>query len=251
VSERSVALVSGGASGIGAAVAQRLRDTGQGVVVLDIADPCDIRCDVADADAVSNAVQETTERYGVPTRVVACAGIGRSGLLLKERPEEFRRVLDVNLLGTWSVLRAAAACMVAAGVGGSMVAVSSISGSIADRTAGPYCIAKAGVDMLVRVAAVEWGVHGIRVNAVAPGVTRTPMLGDPSQVPGWTEGLTERTPLGRLGEADDVAEVAVALLDLGWVTGEVVRADGGLGLHSPIDSYGTALRARRSVTEDG
>jgi NAD(P)-dependent dehydrogenase (short-subunit alcohol dehydrogenase family) len=99
--------------------------------------------------------------------------------------------------------------------------------------------------MLVRVAAVEWGRHGIRVNAVGPGVTRTPMLGDPSRLPGWEEGLTERTALGRLGHPDDVAQAIVGVLGLGWVTGQKVSADGGLSQHSPIDSHGTAQRARR------
>jgi NAD(P)-dependent dehydrogenase (short-subunit alcohol dehydrogenase family) len=82
-----------------------------------------------------------------------------------------------------------------------------------------YCVSKAGIDMLVRVAAAEWGAHGIRVNAVGPGVTRTPMLAKPEQLPGLVEGLTERTALGRLGEADDVAQVIVGVLEMSWVTG--------------------------------
>ena len=135
------------------------------------------------------------------------------------------------------------------GSGGSIVAVSSISGTLADRDMGAYCVSKAGIDMLVRVAATEWGVHGIRVNAVGPGVTRTPMLANPEQLPGWVEGLTERTALGRLGEADDIAEAIVAVLEMSWVTGQTVFADGGLALHSPIDSYGQVQRlmARRKA----
>src|SRR5258708_39737044 len=95
--------------------------------------------------------------------------------------------------------------MVDAGVGGSIVAVSSISGTLVDRDMGACYVSKAGVDMLAKVAAVEWGVHGIRVNAVGPGVPRTPMLVDAERLPGWVEGLSERTALGRLGEAGDVA----------------------------------------------
>jgi NAD(P)-dependent dehydrogenase (short-subunit alcohol dehydrogenase family) len=132
--------------------------------------------------------------------------------------------------------------MVDAGVGGSIVAVSSISGTLVDRDMGAYCVSKAGVDMLVKVAAVEWGVHGIRVNAVGPGVTRTPMLVDAERLPGWVEGLSERTALGRLGEAGDVAGAIVSILELEWVTGQVVHADGGLALHSPIDAYGQLQR---------
>ena len=94
--------------------------------------------------------------------------------------------------------------------------MSSISGTLADRDMGAYCVSKAGIDMLVRVAAAEWGTHGIRVNAVGPGVTRTPMLAKPEQLPGWVEGLTERTALGRLGEAEDVAEAIVRRSTSEW-----------------------------------
>ena len=116
--------------------------------------------------------------HGVPTRIVTCAGIGASGLLLKQQPAQWERVLAVNLTGTWLTIRAGAQAMIDAGVGGSIVAVSSISGTLADRDMGAYCVSKAGVDMLVKIAAAEWGCHDIRVNAVGPGVTRTPMLAD-------------------------------------------------------------------------
>jgi NAD(P)-dependent dehydrogenase (short-subunit alcohol dehydrogenase family) len=244
--DEPVALVTGGASGIGAAVAERLRDGGSHVVVLDVNEPHDYRCDVSDPAAVDASIAAIVGSIGVPTRVVTCAGIARAGLLVDHQPVEFRHVLDVNLIGTWLVLRAAAKAMIDAGVGGSMVAVSSISGTLADRNSGAYCVSKAGVDMLVRVAAVEWGRYDIRVNAVGPGVTQTPMLGNASALPGWVDELTERTALGRLGEPDDIAQAAVAVLDLEWVTGQVLHADGGLGQHSPIDSYGAAQRARRT-----
>ena len=198
----------------------------------------DIACDISDPDAVSAAMEQTVREHGVPTRVVTCAGIGASGMLLEQSPAEWERVLAVNLTGTWLTIRAAAQAMVDAGVGGSIVAVSSISGTVADRDMGAYCVSKAGVDMLVKVAAAEWGSHGIRVNAVGPGVTRTPMLANPERLPGWVEGLSERTALGRLGEATDVAGAIVGVLELPWVTGQIVHADGGLALHSPIDAYG-------------
>jgi NAD(P)-dependent dehydrogenase (short-subunit alcohol dehydrogenase family) len=236
-----IALVTGGASGIGCEVARRLRDGGHDVVVWDLSG-ADIDCDVSDPDAVSSAMERTVRERGVPTRVVTCAGIGASGLLLNQSPAEWERVLAVNLTGTWLTIRAAAQAMVDARVGGSIVAVSSISGTVADRDMGAYCVSKAGVDMLVKVAAVEWGSHGIRVNAVGPGVTRTPMLAKPEQLPGWVEGLAERTAFGRLGEATDVAGAIVGVLELPWVTGQIVHADGGLALHSPIDAYGQLQR---------
>jgi NAD(P)-dependent dehydrogenase (short-subunit alcohol dehydrogenase family) len=153
-------------------------------------------------------------------------------------------VIDVNLTGTWLTMRAVAQTMIDNGSGGSIVAVSSISGTVADRDMGAYCVSKAGVDMLVRVAASEWGPHAIRVNAVGPGVTRTPMLAGAEQLPGWLDGLGQRTALGRVGEADDVAEAIVAVLEMGWVTGQTVLADGGLALQSPIDTYGQVQRLR-------
>ncbi|HKV18072.1 MAG TPA: SDR family oxidoreductase [Mycobacterium sp.] len=235
------AVVTGGASGIGRAVVERLRAGGHTVVVWDI-EGGDIDCDISDPDAVSAALERTIADQGVPDRLVACAGVGAAGLLLEMAPVDWQRVIDTNLTGTWLTMRAVAKAMVDHGSGGSIVAVSSISGTLADRDMGAYCVSKAGIDMLVRVAAAEWGVHGIRVNAVGPGVTRTPMLANPEQLPGWVEGLTERTALGRLGEAGDIAEAIVAVLELSWVTGQTVFADGGLALHSPIDSYGQVQR---------
>ncbi|MGA9492763.1 MAG: SDR family oxidoreductase [Mycobacterium sp.] len=241
------AVVTGGGSGIGLAVTERLRAAGEDVVVWDV-DGGDIDCDISDSDSVSAAIDRTVADHGALDRLVACAGIGASGLLLDQTPDDWQRVIGTNLTGTWLTMRAVARAMVDQGSGGSIVAVSSISGTLADRDMGAYCVSKAGIDMLVRVAAQEWGVHGIRVNAVGPGVTRTPMLANPEQLPGWVDGLTERTPLGRLGEADDIAEAIVAVLELSWVTGQTVFADGGLALHSPIDSYGQLQRvmARRS-----
>lgn len=238
-----IAVVTGGGSGIGSAVTVRLRAAGADVVVWDV-DGGDIDCDISDPASVSAAMERTVADHGAPDRLVACAGVGASGLLLEQTPADWQRVIDTNLTGTWLTMRAAARAMVDAGSGGSIVAVSSISGTLADRDMGAYCVSKAGIDMLVRVAAAEWGAHGIRVNAVGPGATRTPMLGTPEQLPGWVEGLTERTALGRLGEADDVAETILAVLEMSWVTGQIVFSDGGLALHSPIDAYGQMQRVK-------
>ena len=235
------AVVTGGGSGIGSAVVTRLRLAGEQVVAWDIKDG-DIDCDISDPDSVSEAAARTLAAHGAPNRLVACAGIGASGMLLDQSPNDWRRVIDTNLTGTWLTMRAVARMMIDSGSGGSIVAVSSISGTLADRDMGAYCVSKAGIDMLVRIAATEWGRYGIRVNAVGPGVTRTPMLAKPEQLPGWVEGLTERTALGRIGEPDDIAEAIVALLEISWVTGQTLFADGGLALHSPIDAYGQIQR---------
>ncbi len=240
--------MTGGASGIGDAVVTRLRQAGRDVVTWDISGG-DVSCDVSDPDSVAAALRQTLASGGVPDRLVTCAGIGASGLLVKQDPADWRRVIDVNLTGTWLTMRAVARVMIDEGVAGSVVAVSSISGTLADRDMGAYCVSKAGIDMLVRVAAAEWGPHGIRVNAVAPGVTRTPMLGRPEQLPGWVDGLCERTALGRLGEADDVAQAIVAILETPWVTGQTVFADGGLALQSPIDAYGQIQRLSKRTLD--
>lgn len=237
------AVVTGGGSGIGRAVVDRLRSAGHDVVIWDLVGG-DIACDISDSDSVTAALDETVDHHGTPDRLVACAGVGASGLLLDQNAADWRRVIDTNVTGTWLTMRAVAGAMVAAGAGGSIVAVSSVSGTLADRDMGAYCVSKAGIDMLVRIAAQEWGPHGIRVNAVGPGVTRTPMLAQAERLPGWVEGLAERTALGRLGEADDVAEAIVGVLEMSWVTGQTVFADGGLALHSPIDSYGQLQRLK-------
>jgi NAD(P)-dependent dehydrogenase (short-subunit alcohol dehydrogenase family) len=238
------AIVTGGASGIGAATAERLRSAGHDVVTWDIRGG-DIDCDISDPAAVDSALERTLAMVGAPDRLVACAAMGASGMLIAQDPADWKRVIDVNLTGTWLTMRAAARAMIDTGGGGSIVAVSSISGTVADRDMGAYCVSKAGVDMLIRVAAGEWGPHNIRVNAVGPGVTRTPMLAGAELLPGWLDALSERTALGRVGEADDVAEVIVAVLEMGWVTGQTVLADGGLAQQSPIDTYGHIQRLRR------
>ena len=121
--------------------------------------------------------------------------------------------------------------------GGSIVVTSSVSGRLADKTMGIYCASKAALDMVVKVAALEWGPD-IRVNAVAPGVTDTPMLRSVLEGAPGCRGLPDGTPLGRLGSPADIAEAIVCLHEITWMTGQVVDCDGGLALTSPIDPTG-------------
>ncbi len=229
---RGPAVVIGGASGIGAAVVARLRVAGTAVVVWDRQDPADIVCDIADPSQIDAAVAATIERVGVPGQVTISAGVGHSGSLVEAAAEEWDRVMAVNAKGVWLVMRGLAREMTGRGQG-SIVAVSSISSRLVDATMGLYCASKAALDMVVRVAAVEWAP--VRVNAVAPGVTDTPMLGPIPRTRSWLSGVAGRTPLGRLGGADDIAEAILAVHAMAWVTGQVMVCDGGLALHSPID----------------
>jgi NAD(P)-dependent dehydrogenase (short-subunit alcohol dehydrogenase family) len=239
-----IAVVVGGGSGIGAALVAAYRAQGVTTVTWDIAGERDLTCDVTDPNAVERAVEETTRRFGVPRWVSITAGVGHGSMLLDVAPEEFDRVMAVNARGPWLCLRAWARVLRDERQRGSLVAVSSISARLVDRAMGVYCASKAALSMLVRVAAAEWGPLGLRVNAVAPGVTRTPMLGfgssDNMEVSPWLTGVADRTALGRLGEAEDVARVILAVHDMEWVTGQVVECDGGLGLRSPINAFGNA-----------
>jgi NAD(P)-dependent dehydrogenase (short-subunit alcohol dehydrogenase family) len=245
-----LAVVIGGGSGIGAALVEAYRAQGTPVAAWDVAGDPDITCDIADPAAVEAAVEETQRRFGVPTWVTVTAGVGHGGLLLDVDPAEFDRIMTVNTRGPWLCLRGWARVLRAEQRSGSLVAVSSVSARLVDRGMGVYCASKAALSMLVRVAADEWGPDGLRVNAVAPGVTLTPMLGrgPAASVEGspWLAGVAERTALGRLGEAEDVAQVILAVHGMAWVTGQVVECDGGLSLRSPIDSYGEGMRARGS-----
>ncbi len=245
-----MALVIGGGSGIGAALVDAYRAEGTAVVTWDIAGERDVTCDVTDPDAVDRAIDETRERWGIPQWVTVTAGIGFGGLLVDVTADDFDRVFAVNTRGPWLCLRGWARVLQADGRTASLVALSSISARVVDRTMGFYSASKAALSTLVRTAADEWGPDGLRVNAVAPGVTRTPMLGPPSsltvEASPWLAAVASRTTLGRLGEPEDVAQVIIAVHGMEWVTGQVVECDGGLSLRSPIDPYGEAMRAART-----
>ncbi|HXQ44283.1 MAG TPA: SDR family oxidoreductase [Acidimicrobiales bacterium] len=234
------ALVTGGSSGIGLAVVRQLRAAGMAVAVLDRRPaPVDadlvLTCDITDEAAVVAAVGRAHDILGGLTVAVLAAGVGGFSPLIEMEADEWDRVVGTNLRGTFLCLRETAGAMVEGGRGGSVVAVSSISGFLADRSMSHYSVSKAGVAELVRVAARELGPFGIRVNAVAPGTTDTPMFAGTAQLPGYRERVAERTALGGLGTPDAVAEAVVSVLGMRWVTGQVVAADGGVSLWSPID----------------
>jgi NAD(P)-dependent dehydrogenase (short-subunit alcohol dehydrogenase family) len=190
---------------------------------------------VAEEDQVVEAVATARRELGRLDVAILAAGIGGMSAVADMSSSEWDRVQRVNLRGTFLCLREAARTMRQGDDGGAIVAVTSVSGFLADRLIAHYSVSKAGVAALVRVAARELGPVGIRVNALAPGTTDTPMFDAARRLPGYEEQVAGRTPLGGLGSPRDVAQVAVALAELDWVTGQIVAADGGLSLWSPID----------------
>jgi NAD(P)-dependent dehydrogenase (short-subunit alcohol dehydrogenase family) len=230
------AIVTGGASGIGAACVAQLHDAGARVAVLDLTDApaadTSVRADVADEAAVVAGVRDAVGFLGGLDVAILSAGVGGSAPLLDMTTAEWDRVLNVNLRGAFVSLRECARAMTD---GGAIVAVTSVSGFLSERLMAHYSASKAGLAQLVRTAARELGSRGIRVNAVAPGATDTPMFAATDRLPGYRRQVEGRSALGRLGTAADVAQAVVALCTLDWVTGQIVAADGGVSLHSPID----------------
>jgi NAD(P)-dependent dehydrogenase (short-subunit alcohol dehydrogenase family) len=236
------AIVTGGSSGIGRSIVERLGQAGTRVAILDLQKPNGdtgaefISCDVTDEAEVVATVAEAAERLGGLDRAFLNAGVGGSCAIVDLSGAEWDRVQSVDLRGVFLTLREAAKIMVAAGHGGSMVVTSSVCGFLVDRRMSHYNSAKAGAISLAKVAAAELGHAGIRVNVVAPGVTETPMAQKTdTTLVGYRDAVTHRTPLGGFGDPRHVADAAVTLSDLEWVTGQVLAADGGLSLFSPID----------------
>lgn len=234
------AIVTGGASGIGLACVRRLVAEGGLVVALDqrIESPSDdngvryVSCDVRDEQSVTDAVAEANRLLNEPADVlVNCAGIYRVAPLINLSRAEWDDVLNTNLRGTFLVARAFTRALVAHGTGGSVVNLASTAGLVADvfEPTGHYNASKAGVISLTKQMAVEWAPHGIRVNAVCPGLIDTPMLrlmDDPVTGQAY---LDSSVPLRRLGSADEVAAVVVFLAssEASYVSGVAVPIDGG------------------------
>ncbi|HZA76652.1 MAG TPA: SDR family oxidoreductase [Acidimicrobiales bacterium] len=238
--EGAAALVTGGSQGIGRAIVRQLREAGGRVAVLDLEaregdGDVALVCDVADEKAVVESVAAATEQLGGLDLAFLNAGVGGLVPLLHMTVEEWDRVHDVNLRGAFVCLRECARAMAVSGIGGSIVVTGSVSGFLTDRHMAHYNSSKAGVAQLARIAAAELGPQGIRVNVIAPGTTATPLFARTDAVPGYRQAVGARTPLGGIGSADDVAAAAVALAQMRWVTGQVLVADGGVSLCSPID----------------
>ena len=242
--EGVAAIVTGGASGIGAATCRRFADEGARVAVLDVdgasardlavaigAEATFVPADVADAEAMAAAVTAAAEAMGGLTCLVNNAGTGNVMPLVDYPDAEWDRLLDVNLRGTFHGLRAALPLLREADGLGNVVNVASVSGLRPTRGEAPYSAAKAGVIALTQSAALEYGPT-IRVNCVSPGFIDTPLTSMAVQDDGLRATIEAGTPLGRVGTADEVAAVVAFLCSdaAGYVTGALVPVDGGLGM---------------------
>jgi NAD(P)-dependent dehydrogenase (short-subunit alcohol dehydrogenase family) len=242
-----VAVVTGGASGIGRAVAHRLQSAGARVVSWDVNQGADVFCDVSDPSSVAAAMAETVLRAGPPTVLVASAGVIGGGPIVDLDPAEWDRVFSVNARGVFLAVQAFARQLIPSGEVGSVVIIGSVNGQVADPGTAAYGSAKAAAMHFARIAAREHGSYGIRVNAIGPGPTDTPMMADTSAIPGYRDEIAANTPLGRMGAPEDIAEAVVGLLQMSWVTGQLVMADGGSAL---CTARGASIGARAAARQE-
>jgi 3-oxoacyl-[acyl-carrier protein] reductase len=233
----SIALVTGGSRGIGAAIAKRLAESGHRVVVasrsggapegVDVAGS--IALDVADAQSIQAGLAAVEETYGPIGVLVANAGITKDNLLMRMSDEEIDDVLTTNLAGSIRLCRGVTRGMLRAKAG-RIVLVSSVVGLLGSAGQVNYAASKAGLVGAARSLAREVGSRGITVNVVAPGFVDTDMTAELDEAR-RTEILSA-VPLGRYADVDEVAAVVDFLVgpDAGYLTGAVIPVDGGLGM---------------------
>ncbi|MGV9858677.1 SDR family NAD(P)-dependent oxidoreductase [Gordonia sp. NPDC003425] len=242
----SRALVIGGASGIGLATVRMLHARGDTVTVADINGSAadDVAAELGSgADALTMDVTDETsvsagfDAVGTPDIVVNCAGLSMPGALVDLELDHWRTTVDVCLTGTFLVLKYAGRRIAD---GGSIVCIASLNGRQPGAGMGSYCAAKAGVLMLVEVAALELADRGIRVNAVSPGLVDTPLTAGIAYVPGLTEEYLDNTPLGRAGTPEDIAATVAFLASpaAAWMTGAAIDLNGGAHLKRYPDVLG-------------
>ena len=229
------ALVTGGASGIGAACAEVLEREGWQVIRADISSPdangSTDGSPVRQLDVTDEvAWEQLMAHIGPIDGLVTSAGIRTRGMIVDTTLEEWDRHLRVNVTGTWLAIRAfLRAIPLNDERGRAIVTIASVNATIAVPGQAHYVASKGAIASLSRAAALEGAPLGVRVNSIAPGPIRTPMAAERLDDPEQVRWLTGRVPLGRVGEPSEIGEVAAFLLSdrASYVTGEVLYADGG------------------------
>jgi NAD(P)-dependent dehydrogenase (short-subunit alcohol dehydrogenase family) len=242
------AIVTGGASGLGAATARMLAKAGARVTILDRDGDAAARvasdigalglgCDVTDGEGVAQALDQARAAHGIERILVQCAGIGTAKRIVgKDGPmalEAFQKVIQVNLIGSFNVLRLSAAAMTAAaplntGERGVIVMTASVAAYDGQLGQAAYAASKGGIVALTLPAAREFAPRGVRVATIAPGLFATPLLEElPDDV---RAQIIKDIPLGRLGTPGEYAEMVGAIVANGYLSGEVIRLDGALRL---------------------
>ena len=247
MSKKPLALVTGGAQGIGFACAEALAQDGAQIVLCDIneegvksaseklgSNTVAITCDMGDADQISAMFDQIESDYGIVEILVNNAGIAMPGDFLETSLEQFKKVIDINLIGTYVALQRAAKSMVANKVEGSIINMSSINAVVAIPSIAAYCASKGGVTQLTKSASLALAPHKIRVNAVGPGSIDTEMLAGVNANPDAMKMVMSRTPLQRIGDASEIGNVVAFLASkkASYITGETIYVDGGrLGMN--------------------
>ncbi|MEM1345712.1 MAG: SDR family oxidoreductase [Pseudomonadota bacterium] len=247
MTDKPIALVSGAARGIGQACAEALAAEGYKPILADIeADAVQSTAQSLGADAVGYGVDmgdpaqiealfaRIEAEHGPVAALVNNAGIALPGDFLDYDLAAFERVIAVNLTGVFAATQRAARTMVAQGIKGAIVNMSSINAQVAIPAIPAYCASKGGVMQLTKAAALALAPHGIRVNAVGPGSIDTAMMAGINANPEAMARVLSRTPLGRVGQAREVAQAVAFLASerASYITGETLYVDGGrLGLN--------------------
>jgi NAD(P)-dependent dehydrogenase (short-subunit alcohol dehydrogenase family) len=226
--------VTGAAGGLGAAIASAAVRAGYRVGSFDVLGAPTTVADgvISYLGSVSDpaAVDAALDDFGVPDVVVNNAGIVRFGALAELSLSDWRSVIEVNLTGTFVVSQTVAKRWIAAEHSGVIVNVTSMNGVVAGPRGGAYGATKAAVALLTSQMAIEWGPHGIRINAVAPGLIDAGMSAPIYADPVTRQARESKVPLGRLGTGDDVARTVLFLAsdDAAYITGQNILVDGGV-----------------------